>query len=133
MDKAMQVAIKYWPSIEPLLEAPKSEKAYEQMIKHLDELLEITGCNENHPLMGMVDIISDHIEAYEAANLPEITCAGKDVLAELIRSNKLRQSDLSHIASQGVISEIINGKRALNLRLINKFAEHFGVPPATFL
>ncbi|MEO1801157.1 MAG: transcriptional regulator, partial [Cyanobacteria bacterium J06629_2] len=40
--------------------------------------------------------------------------------------------DLSEIGSQGVVSEILSGKRKLNVRQIQLLAERFHVSPATF-
>jgi HTH-type transcriptional regulator / antitoxin HigA len=45
----------------------------------------------------------------------------------------LSQSDLPEIGSQGVVSEIINGKRELNIRQIRALAKRFNVTPGVFL
>ena len=45
----------------------------------------------------------------------------------------LRQSDLPEVGSQGVVSEILSGKRALNLRQVQALAERFQVSPAVFI
>jgi HTH-type transcriptional regulator/antitoxin HigA len=44
----------------------------------------------------------------------------------------LRQSDLPEIGSQGVVSEILSGKRELNTRQIRVLAARFSVSPAVF-
>ena len=43
------------------------------------------------------------------------------------------QADLAEIGSQGVVSEILSGKRQLNVRQIHALAQRFGVSPAVFL
>lgn len=46
----------------------------------------------------------------------------------------LDQSDLKNeIGSQGVVSEVLNGKRQFNLTHIKKLAKRFHVTPATFI
>jgi HTH-type transcriptional regulator/antitoxin HigA len=45
----------------------------------------------------------------------------------------LSQSDLPEVGSQGVVSEILSGKRDLNVRQIARLAARFGVSPAVFL
>lgn len=45
----------------------------------------------------------------------------------------LRQSDLPEIGSQGVVSEILVGKRELNIRQVRALSERFGVSAATFI
>jgi HTH-type transcriptional regulator/antitoxin HigA len=45
----------------------------------------------------------------------------------------LKQSDLTEIGSQGVVSEILNGKRELNTRQIKLLAKRFSVAPSLFI
>ena len=45
----------------------------------------------------------------------------------------LHQADFPEIASQGVMSEILNGKRQLNVRQIKALSKRFNVDPATFI
>jgi len=45
----------------------------------------------------------------------------------------LRQSDLAEVGSQGVVSEILNGKRELNVRQIRELAKRFHISPAVFI
>jgi HTH-type transcriptional regulator/antitoxin HigA len=45
----------------------------------------------------------------------------------------LKQSDLAEIGSQGVVSEILAGKRELNVGQVRALGERFGVSSATFL
>ena len=50
------------------------------------------------------------------------------MLAYLTTEDRLRQSDLPEIGSQGVVSEVLAGKRALNLRQVKALAKRFAVP-----
>jgi HTH-type transcriptional regulator/antitoxin HigA len=45
----------------------------------------------------------------------------------------LKQSDLPEIGSQGVISEILSGKRPFNVRQIKLLSKIFNVSPAVFM
>ncbi|MCE7920859.1 MAG: hypothetical protein DCC59_16705 [Chloroflexi bacterium] len=45
----------------------------------------------------------------------------------------MRAADLAEIGSQGVVSEILNGKRELNVRQIRALAERFNVSAAVFV
>ena len=47
-----------------------------------------------------------------------------------MEEHDLTQSDLPEVGSQGVVSEILGGKRALNVRQIRALSERFGVSPA---
>lgn len=43
------------------------------------------------------------------------------------------QSDLPEVGSQGVVSEVLSGKRELNVRQIRALAKRFHVSPAVFM
>jgi HTH-type transcriptional regulator/antitoxin HigA len=45
----------------------------------------------------------------------------------------LRQVDLPEIGSQGVVSEVLAGKRDLNIRQVRALAKRFGVSTSTFV
>jgi HTH-type transcriptional regulator/antitoxin HigA len=48
-------------------------------------------------------------------------------------ANELSQSDLPEIGSQGVVSEILTGKRDLHARHIRALAARFQMSPAVFV
>jgi HTH-type transcriptional regulator/antitoxin HigA len=133
MNKALTTAIKHWSYVAPLVKRPTNQKELEKLVAQLDELLETIGDNESHRLMGLVDILSHLITEYEDEHYKNFSGNGIDALKFLMEANHLQQSDLSEIASQGVISEILNGKRKLNLRQIKLLAKRFHVAPATFI
>jgi HTH-type transcriptional regulator / antitoxin HigA len=103
------------------------------MTEMLQALLDETQGEEKYPAMGLVDIVGDLIEDYEAKQhpLPEVT--GVQALKFLMEQHGLKQSDLSEIGSQGVVSEILTGKRELNIRQVRALSERFGVSAATFV
>ena len=57
----------------------------------------------------------------------------KTAFNALIKSRSLKQKDLKMVASQGVVSEIVNAKRDLTVRQINAIAKSFDVNPYIFL
>lgn len=111
----------------------RSEAQYKRMAELLEALLDETKGKENHPAMELVDIVGDLVEHYETQRhpLPEVT--GLDALKFLMAQHGLKQSELSEIGSQGVVSEILAGKRELNIRQVRALSERFGVSPATFV
>ena len=111
----------------------KDEAHYARMSEMLDALLEETQGDENHPAMGLVDIVGDLIEHYEDEHHPLPQTTGVQALKFLMEQHGLRQSDLSDLGSQGVVSEILAGKRELNLRQVRALSERFGVSAATFI
>lgn len=111
----------------------RDEGHYARMTQMLESLLDEAGGDENHPVMGLVDIVGDLIEDYEAEQhqLPEVS--GIDALKFLMTQHGLKQGDLKEIGSQGVVSEILTGKRELNVRQVRALSQRFGVSTATFL
>ncbi|MEK7734183.1 MAG: transcriptional regulator, partial [Pseudomonadota bacterium] len=55
------------------------------------------------------------------------------VLKFLMQQHDLLQTDLPEIGSQGVVSEVLAGKRELNARQIKRLAMRFGVSPAVLV
>ena len=133
MHQQLLEAIKYWSHIAPVVKQPKNKKEFNDLVSQLDELLGIVGDDENHRLMGLVDAISGLISSYEEQHFHAPTIKGVDALKFLMNTHNLSQSDLTEIASQGVLSEILHGKRSLNVRQIKLLAKRFSVDPSTFI
>lgn len=132
MSVLIKQAAEHWHFVSPLLRKPKDEDDYEVLVTALDELLGLIGEDETSPLMSLVDILSDWIEAYDQEHRPMPMASGVDVLRSMMREHGLNQSDLPGVGTQSVVSEILSGKRELNLRQIRWLAERFGVSVETF-
>jgi HTH-type transcriptional regulator / antitoxin HigA len=104
----------HWANIVPLLTI-RNEHEYNATIKQLNELLDEIGDNEKHPLYSLLDTLGTLIHAYEEEHYPIPDVTGAEV------------------GSQGVVSEILSGKRDLNVRQIRSLAQRFGVSSAVFV
>ena len=133
MSALIQLAAEHWQFVSPLLRKPKNEADYDALVAALDELLDLVGEDESNPLMSLVDILSDWIEAYDHEHRPMPLASGVDVLRAMMREHGLSQSDLPGLGAQSVVSEVLSGKRKLNLRQIKWLAERFGVSVETFI
>jgi len=122
----------HWTNIAPLLTI-RTEREYNAAVKRLDELLDEIGTNEKHPLYSLVDTLGTLVHAYEEENYPISSATGAEVLRYLMEEHGLTQSQVPEVGSQGVVSEILNGKRELNVRQIRALAERFGVSTAVFI
>jgi HTH-type transcriptional regulator/antitoxin HigA len=111
----------------------RDEAHYTRMTQMLESLLDEAGGDERHPIMGLVDIVGDLIEDYETEQCPVPETTGIEALKFLMEQHGLKQGDLEEIGSQGVVSEILTGKRELNVRQVRALSERFGVSTATFL
>lgn len=133
MDNQLFQIIKQWNHISGVIKEASNELEYNLLIKYWKELLDLIGDDETHELVGLLEIISYFIEKYDNKNILNSKVRGIEVLKFLIQSHNLRQKDLAELGSQGVVSELLNGKRQLNLRQIKCLAKRFKITPASFL
>jgi HTH-type transcriptional regulator / antitoxin HigA len=122
----------HWTMVQPYLSI-RNEAEYEQAVDRLNQLLDEVGADESHPLYEFLDTLGTLIQVYEASHYPMPEASGAESLQYLMEEHGLRQSDLTEIGSQGVVSEILNGKRELNVRQIRALARRFHVSPAVFI
>ncbi len=122
----------HWTNIAPLLTV-RNEREYNAAVKRLNELLDEIGDNEKHPLYGLLDTLGTLVHTYEEEHYPIPDATGAEVLRFLMEEHGLTQSELPEVGSQGVVSEILNGKRELNVRQVHFLAEKFNVSSAVFL
>ncbi len=122
----------HWLTIRPLLTI-RNEREYDRAVNLLNELLDEIGTNERHPLYSFMDTLGTVIEAYEEKHQPMPASSGAEMLRYFMEERGLSQSDLSEIGSQGVVSEVLNGKRELNIRQVRALAKRFHVSPAVFI
>lgn len=111
----------------------QNEQDYDRLVDQLNQLIDEVGTNESHPMYEFLDTLGTIIHAYEEEHFPMPEASGAEVLQYLMEEHGLRQSDLPEIGSQGVVSEILNGKRELNVRQIRELARRFQVSPAVFI
>jgi HTH-type transcriptional regulator/antitoxin HigA len=101
----------------------------------MDQLLDVVGDDEDHPLADLLDVIGMLVAQYEDENTPGLESAKPpEVLKFLMEQHGLKQSDLrKEIGTQGVVSEILSGSRKINARQAKALAKRFGVSPVVFL
>ena len=133
MSPQIKESIKAWPAFLKVLSVPHKAAEYKKAVEFLDKLIDEAGENEKHPLASLMETLSVIVEAYENQHVPESTGDPVSSLKALMKEHGLNQKDLSEIGSQGVVSEILNGKRHLNIRQIQALSKRFGVASAVFL
>ncbi|MEK6801412.1 MAG: transcriptional regulator [Nitrospirota bacterium] len=106
---------------------------YDRAVAVLDAILDEIGQQETHPLADLAETLALSIEAYEDTHVAMPDASGPDILRSLMEEHELAQTDMPEIGSQGVVSEILSGKRDLNVRQITRLAARFGVSPALFI
>jgi len=122
----------HWMALSPLFSI-RNEHEYDGALERLNHLLDEVGTDEQHPLYTLLDTLGTLLHAYEEHHYPMPECSGVEVLRFLMEEHGLSQSDLPEVGSQGVVSDILRGKRELNVRQIRALAKRFQVSPAVFI
>ena len=133
MNTQLKEIAEVWPNIRSILSVPHDEKDYVKLTNLLDSIIDEVGDNETHPLSSLMETIGSLIEAYESQNIPDIEGSSIDALKLLMKEHGLKQSDLTELGSQGVVSEVLSDKRQLNVRQIKLLSKRFSVSPAVFV
>ncbi|MEW6343495.1 MAG: helix-turn-helix domain-containing protein [Paraburkholderia sp.] len=105
---------------------------YDEAVRVLNALLDVGAADEAHPLAGLVTALGEFIGDFDDAHYSLPDASPAEVLRAIMDEHGIKQSDLPEIGSQGVVSEILNGKRELNARQIRDVSKRFGVSPAVF-
>lgn len=108
----------------------RNKREYEDALRSLETVFD----EKSGDLAEYAETLTVLIEYYESENHPIKSPGGVDLLKFLMNQNGVKQKDLIGIlGSKSSVSEILSGKRPLNLRHVRVLAEAFNVEPATFL
>lgn len=129
----LAATIKVWPTVSKVVSTLRTEEQYNKAVKLLDHLIDKVSEKPNDTLDSLIDILGTLIEDYENKYVPEPVGDPISSLKHFMEEHNLKQSDLPEIGSQGVVSEILNGKRTLNVAQIKALSKRFNVSPAVFI
>jgi HTH-type transcriptional regulator/antitoxin HigA len=132
---ATQQIVQAWDTLQSHIPISpiRNELQYDQAVEKLNELLDIVGDNEAHPLYDILDTLGTLIHAYEESHYPVPTVKGIDVLKFLMEEHQLSPSSLPEIGDEEIVSQLLAGKRELTVENIRALSRRFGVSPATFI
>ena len=119
-----------WTQVSDLFRI-QDEQDYDLAVERLNTLLDEVGTDERHPLYSLLDTLGTVLHAWEEQHHVMPECGGADLLRFFMEEHNL--SRLPEVGSQGVVSEILSGKRELNVRQIRTLSKRFGVSPSVFV
>jgi len=119
---------KGWREVRPIL-LFDDESGYERALAWVDFLVN----NEKHPLYDLLDLLVPRIEEYERRHHPIPDATGAEVLRFLMDQHGLAQGDVPEVGTQSVVSEVLSGRRRLNVGQIGRLSARFRVSPAAFM
>lgn len=126
-------AVKVWSTVSKLVSTIHTERHYNRAVKMLEQLIDEVNEKSDRVKESLIDTLGTLIKDYEDRNITEPKEDPIGVLKYLLEEQGLTQSDLNEIGSQGVVSEILNGKRQLNLRQVVALSKKFSVSPSVFI
>lgn len=118
-------------SYAPLL-AIRNAREYDAAVTQLNELTDEVGDNPRDSRYRFIDTLSVLIEAYDEEHHEIPDLSGAEMLRFLMEQHGLSQSDLPEIGSQGVVSEVLRGRRELNVRQVAGLSKRFHLSPEAF-
>jgi HTH-type transcriptional regulator/antitoxin HigA len=109
-----------------------NEEDYDFALAEVEHLMSQEGLTlEEETLLQLWALL---IEEYEAKYYPIPEATPQNILLHLIEARKIKQADLvGVIGSKGVVSEVVNGKRAISKAQAKALGEFFNVNPSIFI
>jgi HTH-type transcriptional regulator/antitoxin HigA len=114
------------------LQEIKSAEEYAKAVAVLDRLLDAGAASEAHPLSGLVEILGQLIEDYDAVHYSMEVASPAAVLRLLMDQRSLTEMDLPELGSEKTVLEILSGNRKLNVHQIQLLSARFNVPRRVF-
>lgn len=133
MNARLDTALAHWSYVAPLLTPASTDAEYKALVESLDALLDAGAADEANPLAALAAMVGDLVSDYEQKHHPMPSeMSGAEVLRFFMERDGLRQSDIPEIGNQAKVSEVLSGKRAINLRQAKALSARFGVPLTLF-
>ncbi|HBW57502.1 MAG TPA: transcriptional regulator [Oscillatoriales bacterium UBA8482] len=110
-----------------------SEEDCDLREEQLKQLIKLNKHKKDPQIAHLIRCIALTIEEYEKQEFPLEKASGIEVIQYLMAEHGLKESDLPEIGNQGLVSDVLTGKQALNLTMIKALAKRFGLTEQTFL
>ena len=110
----------------------KDDKDLQGRMALIDELYSHAD-SEGHVAARFAELVADRVHEYETETVLIPYSSQSEALAFLIADRGVKQKDLSEIASQSAISEMLNNKRKMTVSQIKGFSDYFKVPVEFFM
>ncbi|MDQ7050743.1 MAG: helix-turn-helix domain-containing protein [Enterobacterales bacterium] len=133
MNPLLENAMQHWNMVAPAISCPSSKEDYDLLVGNIQEAIELVENRPNSPLTSLIEAMAAAAEKYESKRIETLGGGSLSALKYLIKLHGIRQCELREIGSQGVVSEILNGKRSLTLRHIRELSRRFNVSPNVFI
>jgi len=111
--------------------AIESEEEYDRLLAVAERLTFAKNLTPEE--RALYKLLVTLIEVYERENYP-IESEPHEILQHIMESSGTRQADLvGIIGSSGVVSEVVNGKRAISKAQAKALGDYFKISPSLFI
>ena len=109
----------------------RSQEDLEEALEHMNALW---GAAPGTPEGDELDILALVIADYEKKHAPPMPAlTGRELVEHLMDLHHLSQAELPEIGNQSVVSLVLRGQRAINLRMAKALSQRFAIPVTAFL
>ncbi len=109
----------------------RNDKDLRQAFKRLEEIFQ---AKPKTPAYDEMEILATLIEAYENKHYPIGPASAVEAIKFRMQQQGLTPRDLeAYIGTSGRVSEVLNGKRSLSLRMIKNLHEGLRIPYKSLL
>ena len=109
----------------------RSQEDLEEALEHMNTLW---GAAPGTPEGDELDILALVIADYEKKHAPPMPAlTGRELVEHLMDLHHLSQAELPEIGNQSVVSLVLRGQRAINLRMAKALSQRFAIPVTAFL
>jgi HTH-type transcriptional regulator/antitoxin HigA len=114
------------------LRPARNQEDFERLgaLGHL--LAESIGDDSTHPLYSLFELVMHLIQQWEDEHFVRPTVHPREVLRYFLESNDLTAADLSDIAPESTLSEILDGQGDITEELAERLAQRFRTDAAAF-
>ena len=118
------------------LQPIQTNKHHKQALKIIEILIDYINSSEikDDGITLYLKTCSKFVEDFERERFPRPKVSANELLGYLLELKGLKQVDLAEeLGGQSVVSDILNGKRELNIKQIRALAKKFKVPASVFI
>ena len=101
------------------------------MLAHIDKLIDgQTGTRE----FDLLEVLSTLADDYENKHHPILPLSPLEAIKYQMEEKGLSQQDVApYFGGKNRVSEVLNGKRGLTLKMVRDISKHLNIPPAVLL
>jgi HTH-type transcriptional regulator / antitoxin HigA len=116
-----------------MLQAIQNDAHYDQLSVLLNDLLDSTRGNPNHPLRGLLEMVTKLIEDFDRVHPLELS-KPFEMLAWYMESKAVNQVQLAAVTGidQSLISKHLQHKRPISKNDAKIYAQYFDAPVTAF-